>query len=93
MRGKRWKIIAGEKSSRGKLSACLGATGFENKVWSGTQPNTCTATGKNWPGESPCGEELALLRESDSFASGRHTGPKSDEGWWRRERLVGAVEV
>ena len=50
VRGKRWKIIAGEKGSRGKLSACLGATGFENKVWSGTQPNTCTATGKNWPG-------------------------------------------
>ena len=93
MRSKRWKIIAGEKSSRGKLSACLGATGFETRCGVVRSQTHVLQLGRNWPGESPCGEELALLRESDSFASGRHTGPKSDEGWWRRERLVGAVEV
>ena len=31
--GKRGRIMVCERSSRGKCSACLGANGFENKMW------------------------------------------------------------
>ena len=33
MSGRRWKIIVGDESSRGKLSAGLGARGLENDMW------------------------------------------------------------
>ena len=88
--GKRWRIMVGEKSYRGKLSACLGAKGFENKMSKTksllSEAATALQLGKSWPEESPYREELALLRASDGLHLVRRaTG-------WRRKRLVGASE-
>ena len=64
-------IIVGEKSSGGKLSACLRARGFENKKWECHAAKKILA--KILPEqaaitqESPYKEELAVLRESDSL--------------------------
>ena len=52
---------------------------------------TALKLGKGWTEESPYKEGLLLLGESDRPASGRHHGPKSDEGW-KSGRLVGAAE-
>ena len=76
---KRWRITVGEKCSRGKLSACLGSKGFDNKMWECYAAQKVYAKSllneaaralqleKSWPEESPYSEEQALLRESDSL--------------------------
>ena len=72
-------ILVGDKNSRGKLSAGMGARGFENKMWEchaaknmcakSLLENAATALTlcNSWTEESPYKEELALLRS----ASGR----------------------
>ena len=76
---RQWKIIVSDKSSRGKLSACLRARGFEQKMRECSAANemfanssmesaaTALKLGKRWTEESPYKEELALLRESGSL--------------------------
>ena len=65
MSSNRWGIMVGGESSRGKLSACLGAEGFENKMWESYAATKMYAksslneaamalqVGKSWPEESP----------------------------------------
>ena len=69
--GKRKMIIFFEKSSRGKLSACLGAKGIESKMSKTksllSEAATALQLGKSWPEESPFREEFALLRASDGL--------------------------
>ena len=67
-----------EKSSRGKISACLEANGFENKMWECHAAKKMYAKSllseaatalqlekKSWLEESPMREELVVLWESD----------------------------
>ena len=65
-RDRRWKKLVDDKSSRDKVSSCLGARGFENKIWECCAARTMffpkslmeeavtiLKLGKRWTEESP----------------------------------------
>ena len=85
-----------------KLSAGLGARGFEHKMWecfAVTSMSTIKLIGGSGNG-TETGQKrvrgVAVQRRVGSAVgkrpcvSGRHSGPKCDGGW-ERERLAGAV--
>ena len=79
---KRWRIMVGEKSSRCRCSACLEATGFENKMWERYatkkifakgllhEAATPLQLGKSWPVE---------------LAAQRRAGAVESDGIWQAE--------
>ena len=84
------------------MSSGLGARGFENKMWecytakklfanSLLEDTKALKAGNKLDSGVAVHRRLGSAAKKRQSASGRHKGPKSDEGW-KSGRQVGAVE-